>query len=127
MTTPGGESVTAVVHRKGATPAGVGVRGVIPGSMGTPARLVVGKGHAGSLNSASHGSGRVMSRSQAKAALAGRDLAAEMRERGVELIGGALDEAPEVYKPIDEVMRYQEDLVETLAVFHPRLVRMADD
>jgi len=79
------------------------------------------------VKSASHGSGRVMSRTQAKKALAGRDLKAEMKERGVELIGGALDEAPDVYKPIDEVMRYQEHLVDTLAEFHPLLVRMADD
>ena len=127
VVTPSGDRKQAVVHRKGATPAGEGVRGVIPGSMGTPARLVVGKGNVQSLNSASHGSGRVMSRRQAKAALAGRDLGAEMRAMGVELLGGALDEAPEVYKPIDEVMRYQEHLVETQAVFHPKLVRMAGD
>lgn len=127
VTAPAGETVQAVVHRKGATPAGEGVRGVIPGSMGTPAKLVVGKGNPESLNSSSHGSGRVMSRTQAKRALAGRDLKAEMRARGVELIGGALDEAPEVYKPIDEVMRYQEHLVEAFAEFHPFLVRMAND
>lgn len=127
VVTPAGETVQAVVHRKGATPAGEGVRGVIPGSMGTPAKLVVGKGNPESLNSASHGSGRVMSRTQAKRALAGRDLKAEMKERGVELIGAALDEAPEVYKPIDEVMRYQDHLVETFAEFHPFLVRMAND
>lgn len=127
VTTPAGETVQAVVHRKGATPAGEGVRGVIPGSMGTPAKLVTGKGNPESLNSASHGSGRVMSRTQAKRALAGRDLKAEMRARGVELIGGALDEAPEVYKPIDEVIRYQEHLVEAFAEFHPFLVRMAND
>lgn len=125
--TPAGETVRSVVHRKGGTPAGKGIRGVIPGSMGTPAKLVVGKGNPESLNSASHGSGRVMSRTQAKRALAGRNLKAEMKERGVELIGGALDEAPEVYKPINEVMRYQEHLVEAIAEFHPFLVRMADD
>lgn len=95
--------------------------------MGTPAKLVTGKGHPESLQSASHGSGRVKSRSKAKQTLAGRDLHAEMKERGVELIGGALDEAPDVYKPIDEVMRYQQHLVDTLAEFHPLLVRMADD
>lgn len=125
--TPTGETVKSVVHRKGATPAGEGVRGVIPGSMGTPAMIVKGKGNPTSLNSASHGSGRVMSRTQAKQALAGRNLKKEMLERGVELIGGALDEAPEVYKPINEVMRYQEHLVEAIAEFHPFLVRMAND
>lgn len=68
-----------------------------------------------------------MSRGLAKRTLAGRDLKAEMKERGIELVGGALDEAPDVYKPIDEVMRYQGHLVETFAEFHPLLVRMADD
>ena len=127
VVTPTGETVRAVVHRKGATPAGPGARGVIPRSMGTPATLVEGKGDPESLRSASHGSGRVMSRGQAKRALAGRDLRAEMRERGIELIGGTLDEAPDVYKPIDEIMRHQEHLVEEVAEFRPRLVRMADD
>ena len=51
-----------VVHRKGATPAGAGVLGVIPGSMADPAYVVRGKGNAESLNSASHGAGRAMSR-----------------------------------------------------------------
>jgi tRNA-splicing ligase RtcB len=51
-----------IVHRKGATPAGAGVLGIIPGSMATPGYVVRGKGNAASLNSASHGAGRVMSR-----------------------------------------------------------------
>ena len=59
-----GEEV--VVHRKSATPAGEGVLGVIPGSMADNAYIVAGKGSAASLESASHGAGRVMSRKQAK-------------------------------------------------------------
>ncbi len=55
-----------IVHRKGATPAGEGVMGIIPGSMGTPGYVVRGKGVAASLNSASHGAGRRMSRTKAK-------------------------------------------------------------
>ena len=55
-----------IVHRKGATPAGVGVLGIIPGSMGTPGYVVRGKGVAASLNSAAHGAGRRMSRTKAK-------------------------------------------------------------
>jgi len=51
-----------VVHRKGATPAGAGVLGIIPGSMASPGFVVRGKGNAESSNSASHGAGRVMSR-----------------------------------------------------------------
>lgn len=124
---PGRRPVEAVVHRKGATPAGKGVRGVIPGSMATPAYLVEGKGNPESLQSASHGSGRVLSRRQAKRELKGRDLRAEMRERGVELVGGDLDEHPEVYKPIEEIMSLQEHLVDVIGVFHPKFVRMAHD
>src|SRR5690606_39216977 len=55
-----------VVHRKGATPAGAGVPGVIPGSMASPGYVVRGKGNAASLDSASHGAGRAMSRTAAK-------------------------------------------------------------
>src|SRR2546421_6663466 len=51
-----------VVHRKGATPAGEGVLGIIPGSMASPGFVVSGKGNSESLNSASHGAGRVISR-----------------------------------------------------------------
>jgi tRNA-splicing ligase RtcB len=54
-----------IVHRKGATPAGQGVLGIIPGSMASPGFVVSGKGNPESLNSASHGAGRVMSRTQA--------------------------------------------------------------
>jgi hypothetical protein len=54
-----------IVHRKGATPAGEGVLGIIPGSMASPGFVVSGKGNPESLNSASHGAGRVMSRTQA--------------------------------------------------------------
>lgn len=121
-----GDTVSAVVHRKGATPAGKGVRGVIPGSMATPAYLVSGRGEKSSLQTASHGSGRVMSRTQAKRELHGMNLKAEMRNKGIELIGGSLDESPEVYKPIREIMRLQEHIVDVEGTFTPRLVRMAD-
>src|SRR5207244_13119293 len=63
--THGGKEV--VVHRKGATPAGKDVLGVIPGSMASPGFVVRGKGVAESLESASHGAGRCMSRTAAKA------------------------------------------------------------
>src|SRR5207253_8262279 len=61
--THGGREV--IVHRKGATPAGAGVLGVIPGSMASPGYVVRGKGSAPSLHSASHGAGRMMSRTKA--------------------------------------------------------------
>ncbi|MEM1250402.1 MAG: RtcB family protein, partial [Acidobacteriota bacterium] len=118
-----GEEV--VVHRKGATPAGEGVLGVIPGSMADPAFLVRGKDGAGSLSSASHGAGRVMSRTQAKKTLDWKTANALLEERRVRLISAGLDEVPMVYKNIETVMREQSDLVEPLARFAPRLVKMA--
>jgi tRNA-splicing ligase RtcB len=60
-----GEERELIVHRKGATPAGTGVLGIIPGSMASPGYVVRGKGSSDSLHSASHGAGRVMSRKKA--------------------------------------------------------------
>ena len=119
----GGESV--IVHRKGATPASVGMIGIIPGSMATPAYVVRGKGDPESLCSASHGAGRVMSRTQARKTFTWRHASELLRERGVTLMEAGLDEVPMVYKDIDKVMAAQSDLVETLARFQPRLVKMA--
>ncbi|MGJ8654194.1 MAG: RtcB family protein [Opitutaceae bacterium] len=113
------------VHRKGATPAGVGVMGIIPGSMATPAYLVRGKGNAESLQSASHGAGRVMSRSKAKQHLRWEDANKLLKANQVELMSAGLDEVPAVYKDIETVMDAQSDLVEKLGRFHPRLVKMA--
>ena len=122
---PDGSEAEVVVHRKGATPAGAGVLGIIPGSMGTPGYVVRGKGVASSLNSASHGAGRRMSRTRAKE-LFNWDAAQQfLRERGVTLLSAGLDEVPMAYKDIDEVMAAQSDLVEPLARFEPRLVKMA--
>jgi tRNA-splicing ligase RtcB len=114
-----------IVHRKGATPAGEGVLGVIPGSMATPGYVVRGKGVAASLNSASHGAGRRMSRTRAKDTLSWDTALGFLRERGVTLISAGLDEVPMAYKDIEEVMGAQRDLVEPLARFDPRLVKMA--
>lgn len=114
-----------IVHRKGATPAAAGVLGVVPGSMGTPGFVVRGKGSEDSLCSCSHGAGRLMSRAAAFRGLREEDMAALLRENGVELLSGSLDEAPMAYKDIFAVMDAQRDLVDILAVFHPRLVKMA--
>lgn len=116
-----------VVHRKGATPASKGEMGIIPGSMCTPAYVVKGLGDEKSLQSASHGAGRVMSRRKAIETLTNKVLQAELNQKGVELIGGGVDEAPFVYKDINAVMQAQSDLVDILAKFHPKLVRMAKD
>jgi tRNA-splicing ligase RtcB len=122
---PDGSEAEVIVHRKGATPAGAGVLGIIPGSMGTPGYVVRGKGVAESLNSASHGAGRRMSRTKAKEMFSWDATQKFLRERGVTLLSAGLDEAPMAYKDIDEVMAAQHDLVEALARFEPRLVKMA--
>ena len=114
-----------IVHRKGATPAGKGVLGVIPGSMATPGYVVRGKGVAASLSSASHGAGRRMSRTRARDTLSWDTALRFLRDRGVTLISAGLDEVPMAYKDIEEVMGAQRDLVEPLARFDPRLVKMA--
>ena len=114
-----------IVHRKGATPAGDGVLGIIPGSMATPAFVVRGKGNLESLRSASHGAGRVMSRSQALKTFTWDDVKKQLEKAGVTLLSSGLDEVPGVYKDIHEVMRQQSDLVDVLATFHPKLVKMA--
>ena len=115
----------AIVHRKGATPAGPGVLGIIPGSMASPAFVVRGKGHPASMNSAAHGAGRVMSRKRAIRSLNWQDANRLLREKGVTLMSAGLDEVPFVYKNIEEVMAAQTDLVEVVARFEPRLVKMA--
>ncbi|HUU03713.1 MAG TPA: RtcB family protein [Myxococcota bacterium] len=114
-----------VVHRKGATPAGRGAVGIIPGSMGTPAYVVRGKGEPASLNSAAHGAGRRMSRKQAKKIFNWKDARHFLEQRQVTLISAGLDEVPMAYKDIEQVMRDQQDLVEKIARFDPRLVKMA--
>ncbi len=114
-----------IVHRKGATPAGEGAVGIIPGSMGTPGYVVRGKGHPDSLNSASHGAGRRMSRKAAKGQYTWQDLKRFLDERGVTLLSAGLDEVPMAYKDIDTVMAAQSDLVDIVARFDPKLVKMA--
>ncbi|MEI8341008.1 MAG: RtcB family protein [Verrucomicrobiota bacterium] len=113
-----------VVHRKGATPAGAGALGIIPGSMASPGFIVRGKGAPDSLNSASHGAGRCMSRTRANQTFTWNQANEVLRERGVTLLSAGLDEVPMVYKNIHEVMAAQTDLVEVLGQFDPRLVKM---
>ncbi len=114
-----------IVHRKGATPAGPGVLGVIPGSMATAGFVVRGKGQAESLHSASHGAGRVMSRSKALQSFTWSAVKKQLAAAGVELLSAGLDECPGVYKDIHTVMAAQTDLVDVLGKFEPRLVKMA--
>jgi tRNA-splicing ligase RtcB len=115
-----------IVHRKGATPAGRGVLGVIPGSMASPGFVVRGKGNAPSLESASHGAGRVMSRTAARAKFRWNHVKPLLEERGVQLLSAGIDENPHVYKDIHAVMAAQSDLVDVVARFDPKIVKMAD-
>src|SRR5438477_2385330 len=114
-----------IVHRKGATPAGKDVLGIIPGSMASPGFVVSGKGNAESLNSASHGAGRLMSRKAANQKFNWKEVNRFLRERGVTLISAGLDEVPMAYKNIREVMAAQNALVTVLGQFDPKLVKMA--
>ncbi len=120
-----GERETLIVHRKGATPAGTGALGVIPGSMATPAYVVRGKGVDAALDSASHGAGRRFSRRAAKESFTWSETKKLLAECGVTLLSAGLDEVPMAYKDIDEVMAAQMDLIEVVARFDPKLVRMA--
>ncbi|MBQ7586075.1 MAG: RtcB family protein, partial [Desulfovibrionaceae bacterium] len=114
-----------IIHRKGATPAEAGIEGIIPGSMGSCAYVVRGKGNPESLYSCSHGAGRLMSRGTAFKTLQREEVIKYLNDKGVEVISGLIDEAPMVYKDIDVVMSYQNTLVEVLAKFYPRMVMMA--
>lgn len=116
-----------IVHRKGATPADVGVLGVIPGSMADPAFIVRGKGKASSLRSASHGAGRRMSRTQAIKTQNAAKWKSIIKQRGVRVLSYGLDEVPGVYKSIHTVMSHQKDLVDVIARFDPKLVKMSAD
>ena len=113
-----------IVHRKGATPAGKGVLGIIPGSMTAPGFIVRGRGETASVNSASHGAGRTMSRKRAKETLSAKDVKQQLKQAGVALIGSGLDEAPMAYKDIHSVMQAQRALVDVVGSFTPKVVRM---
>lgn len=123
--THGGTEV--IVHRKGATPAGAGVLGYIPGSMIAPGFIVEGRGDERSLDSAAHGAGRCMSRTKAAATERWDRLREELRVRGVVLLSAGLDESPIAYKDIHQVMAAQADLVKPVGKFTPRMVKMAPE
>ena len=121
------EGKEVIVHRKGATPAGKDVLGIIPGSMTANGYIVKGRGEVASLNSASHGAGRKMSRTQAIANITYEGLKNELNKYGVKLLGGGLDEAPFAYKDIEAVMQSQTALVDVVGKFNPKIVKMCGD
>lgn len=109
------DGMDLLVTRKGAIRAGSGEYGIIPGSMGTSSYIVKGLGNEKAFNSASHGAGRRMSRNAAKRRFTTKDL--EEQTQGVECRkdSGVVDEIPAAYKPIEQVMDQQRDLVEVVA------------
>ena len=113
-----------IVHRKGATPAQKGVLGIIPGSMTAPGFIVMGKGNEASINSASHGAGRLFSRAKCKTSFTQSQIKKVLADNDVTLIGGGIDEAPMAYKDINKVMNLQTELVDVLGTFTPKIVRM---
>ena len=118
------EGRDVIVHRKGATPAGKNVLGIIPGSMTAPGFIVKGKGEQAAINSASHVARRRLSRTAALKSITHKVLNDELERQGVKLIGGGLDEAPFAYKDIHTVMNAQKHLVDTVGLFYPRIVKM---
>ena len=116
-----------IVHRKGATPAGKGVMGIIPGSMTAAGYIVRGTGEVAGINSAAHGAGRKMSRRTAKESVTKNAMNDLLTKCGVTLIGGGLDEAPHAYKNIEDVMQSQSNLVEIVGSFLPKIVKMDEN
>ena len=118
------EGKDVIVHRKGATPAGKDVLGIIPGSMTAPGFIVKGKGESASVNSASHGAGRKMSRTKAMQSVTDKQFKEELQKHNVKLLGGGLDESPFAYKDIEVVMQSQKALVDIVGKFTPKIVKM---
>ena len=111
--------VSYVIHRKGATQADEGMYGVIPGNMRDGSFIVRGKGNKDSLNSSSHGAGRVLSRRMAKEILTLKELEEDMEGIVCNISEATIDESPEAYKNIFEVMEAQKDLVEIVDYIKP--------
>jgi tRNA-splicing ligase RtcB len=92
--------------------------------MEAPAYLVRGKGNVDSINSASHGAGRQMSRTQGNAKFTKKAVQNDLAKKGIHVLGFSADESPGVYKDIDEVMAFQTDLVESFGKFQPKIIMM---
>jgi len=103
-----------LVTRKGAIRAGVGELGIIPGSMGARSFIVRGKGNPESLCSCAHGAGRRMSRTEAKRRFSAADVARQTEGVECRKDSGVVDEIPQAYKDVEEVMANQSDLVDVV-------------
>lgn len=107
------------IHRKGATPAKKGERGVIPANMRDGSYLVIGKGSEKFLESSSHGAGRVMSRSGAKKNIDLEEFKKEMEDVKGTVSERTLDEAPQAYKDITAVLAAQQESIEVVKHIKP--------
>jgi len=118
-----------VIHRKGATPAEKGVLGVIPGSMGSASYLVRGEGRPEALHSASHGAGRVGSRTAVRDQISLGEVRRRLKQQDIWVEGLTAEEAPPAYKDIERVLRIQVEagLVTPLARMFPIAVIMAGE
>lgn len=110
---------TCYIHRKGATHAEAGMMGVIPGNMRDGSFIVCGKGNEDALFSSSHGAGRVLGRRAAKEQLSTIDFTNQMFGIAAKVCEGTLDESPDAYKNIFEVMEQQKDLVDVITHITP--------
>lgn len=114
-----------IVHRKGATQAKLGQRGIIPGSQGTKSYIVRGLGNPESFESCSHGAGRKMGRNQAIRELILKEEIEKLDKKGIVhaiRTKKDLDEASGAYKDISEVIKNQDDLVEIILELKPLAV-----
>lgn len=115
-----------VVHRKGATSANSGEIGIVPGSMATGSFIVRGKGNPESFRSCSHGAGRVMSRRAARKTLTQKEFERALANTFTKPSANYIDEAPQTYKNVEEVLAEQADLVEVLHRLRPIITIKGD-
>jgi tRNA-splicing ligase RtcB len=117
------------VHRKGATPAKKGERGIIPANMRDGSFLVVGKGNKDFISSSSHGAGRLLSRAEARKKINPDSFKSEMQEAKVtgNFSQGLIDEAPEAYKDIYKVLELQKNSIKIISHLKPFINWKGDD
>ena len=120
------DGVPLVVHRKGATSARKGELGIIPGSMGSPSYIVRGRGNPESFASCSHGAGRRMGRNQARKAIDEAAFKRALAGTHTRPSKGYLDEAPQAYKDVTQVIARQSDLVDIVHTLRPIMTIKGD-
>jgi len=107
------------IHRKGAQKVGKGELAVIPGDMGSNTYLVEGRGYPLTFDSCSHGTGRKLSRGKALSTINYEQFLSSVKQVFCRTDRNVLDEAPQAYKDIEQVLKYQKEIVKTIDVFKP--------